>query len=403
MSIVLSTTLTLATNQAATHYIVVFFVAFLISIGLTPLMRVLAIKNGIVDRPDAERKNHRAPIAYLGGVAIFLAWLGGIFTSYFITPHTQSTGQPPINYVDFPIPVVIGAIVVALTGLLDDVYHLRPRFKIGGQFIAAAALAWSGQNLGTQLMVDSFAAIGMELPSLLAYVLGAGLIALFVIGGCNSMNLLDGLDGLAAGVAAIACLGFLFLANYAAMSVVGLPAEFTADRVVYDPVRLVMCLAVLGALLGFLPYNFNPANIFMGDTGSLLLGYLCVTTILLFAQIPTLVLAGLVIFTLPIADSTLAIFRRRLRGQPIFSPDSKHLHHQILLVIQKLNLGANVSVKLAVLVMYFIAAVFAVIGSALVYLGKWYLLPVFVVLFGFIVVNGYKSGRRSASQGVASH
>lgn len=367
----------------------VFFLAFVISLLVTPLMRWLAVRNGIIDQPDLNRKNHLEPVAYLGGVGLFLAWLGGLLLGWLVLPGGTERGTPMGTGV--PLPMVFGATVIMLTGLIDDVYGISPRVKIGGQFMAAAALSLSSQNLGVKLVQDTLAWVGVSPPFLLVYVLGGTLIALFVVGGCNSMNLLDGLDGLAAGVAGIAGLGLLMIT---------VTTGANADDPGRGGAQIANCMAMLGAVLGFLPYNFNPANIFMGDAGSLLLGYLCVSTILLFADAPSggpvLVTAALIVYALPITDMFVTIFRRTLRGQPLSTADKGHLHHKVLAVIRLVVHSPNLSVKLAVLVMYGLAAFFSVLGYSLVFLRWRYVLAAFFSVFGFILVRAYKSARREA-------
>lgn len=364
-------------------YMGVFFTAFFVTLIVTPIMRLLATRNGIVDWPDLKRKNHIEPIPYLGGVAILLGWLAAVGLCYFTVPHTAISGYG-LSYVSFPISILLGAGAITITGLFDDVYGISPRVKVGGQMFAAAALAMD--DVGLSLVEKSFGVVGLELPATVIYVLGTIIIAVFVVGGCNAMNLLDGLDGLAAGVGAIACGGFLVIAATAATR------HGAMGGLTTDPVRIVMCLAVIGTLLGFLAYNFNPASIFMGDAGSLLLGYLCVSTILLFGhglENPLLyVTACLIVFALPITDTSLAIFRRKMRGQPMFSPDNQHIHHLLR--------RSGLSVKRAVGVMYLIALVFAVLGCTMVMLElRWrYVLAVFAVLYGFIMVTSYKVGHR---------
>lgn len=387
--------LTLAQTTSGTvsailaDYIGVLFVAMAVAFVATPINRWLATRNGLVDWPDLSRKNHLEPVAYMGGVAILIGWLGGIAYSYLMTVRGDSAGSAAA--VNFPLPLVFGATVITLTGLVDDIYNISPRVKIGGQFLAAAAMALSSQSLGTKLVIDITQTIGVSIPWPVAYFLGAALLAIFVIGGCNSMNLLDGLDGLAAGVAAIACTGFLVIALYAAVQ---------APDGQIDPVRIVMCLAAIGALLGFLPYNFNPANIFMGDAGSLLVGYLCVSTILLFADSPhsgpKMVMAALIVFGLPIIDTALAIARRVLKSKPVSKGDTDHLHHQFLRTVQSLAMGPNISVKIAVLMLYIVAMAFAFLGCSVVFLRWRYTAMVFVTLLGFLWVGAYKSGRRRA-------
>jgi UDP-GlcNAc:undecaprenyl-phosphate GlcNAc-1-phosphate transferase len=377
------TSLVAAIENLISPHMGVFFIAFVVAYITTPLMRYLAVKNGIVDWPDLRRKAHIEPIAYLGGVAIFLGWLLAICYSFF----------PPLGSglkcgVAVPPHVIIGAGVIALIGLLDDVYGLSPRVKIGGQLVAAAAL--SSLHLGPGIATDFLGLVGLSdfaaTPTgiWVAYALGAFLIAAFVIGGCNAVNLLDGLDGLASGTVAIAMLGFMLIAAFVAAGDLG--------DLTYDPVRIVICLATLGAILGFLPYNFNPANIFMGDAGSLLLGYLCVATILLFGQVRgqslLYITACLIVFAVPITDTSLAIFRRKMRGQPIFSPDNQHIHHLLR--------RSGFSVRNSVFIIWSLAALFAVLGTTMVWVEfRWrYILAVFFVVFGFVFATAYKIGHR---------
>jgi len=372
-------------------YMGVFFAAFIMAFIATPVMHWFAVRYGIVDWPDLRRKKHVEPVAYLGGVAIFLGWLMGVFASFYITPHNQEmlSGQS-LSSVSFPESVVLGAMIIVLVGLFDDVYGISPRVKIGGQLLAAACLVNLG--VGTELIAVSLGEFGIELPYRVSYLLGAAAVTVFVVGGCNAVNLMDGLDGLASGIVAIACLGFLYLAIHAANHIV----DVSEMELLRDPVRIVMVLAVFGAIMGFLPYNFNPANIFMGDAGSLLLGYLCVSTILLFSHVsrlgPLFVLAAIIVVALPITDTSLAIFRRAMRGQPIFEGDSEHLHHQLLRLYQRTRVGPNGAVKLAVLTMYGLGFAFAAIGASLVHLPWVYGMAVFVCIFGFVAVTAYKSG-----------
>lgn len=373
-------------RDVITPYLGVFFVAFFVAFTVTPLMRLLAVRNGIVDWPDLKRKDHIQPVAYLGGVAIFLGWLAGMALCFFRRPSSETVAALDLGSV---IAIILGAIAITLTGLFDDVFHISPRVKVGGQLFAAAALA--SQDVGIRLVESTLTIFGMEgVPQPIVYTLGTIVIAVFVIGGCNAMNLLDGLDGLAAGVGTIANIGFLIIAALVAVRawMAGAPG---GDGLIGDAERIVMCLAMVGAMLGFLPYNFSPATIFMGDAGSLLLGYLCATTILLFTGTTgtgvLLVAACLIVFAVPIIDTMLAIFRRKLAGRPVFSPDTCHIHHMLR--------QAGLSVKQTVLVLYAASALFAAIGCTMVALRVGpYILAVFVVLFGFVMVTAYKYGQR---------
>ncbi|MEM1211706.1 MAG: MraY family glycosyltransferase [Planctomycetota bacterium] len=357
------------------QFLPVLAVAFLVTLLVTPLFRRLAIDNGIVDVPDARRKNHTAPVAYLGGIALFFGWLAGILLVYLGIPGYDRS-------VALPGSLIIGAAAITLCGLFDDVYGIRARVKIGGQLIAAAALA--SQNVGTNITqgLVNLIGLGEMIPGWAVYYGGALLIGVLVIGGCNALNLIDGMDGLAAGVTAIAITGFLIIAGIVATRVPGSG----------DATRIVMCLAILGAVVGFLPYNFRPASIFMGDAGSLLLGYLCVAMFLLFGENAGVqplkyVTACLVVFALPILDSSLAIVRRKLDGKPIFAPDAMHLHHMLK--------RSGLSTIQAVLTMYGIAVLFATIGVTMVaFEARWrWLLLVFFMIYTSLIVAGYRYSR----------
>ena len=385
-------------SQPVVGYMAVFGMALVVSLIATPVMRQLAMRNHVVDWPDKHRKKHIQPVAYLGGVAIFLGWLAGAFCSYLLPLGSSQGPDVTPEYVSFPISVIFGATVITLIGLIDDIYGIRPRMKIGGQFLAAAALSWSGQNLGTAVVIETAANLGLMIPGSVAYLLGTVLIAALVVGGCNAMNLLDGLDGLATGVASIAAVGFLVLS---------LTVAAQNAHPAMDGIRLVMCVSMLGALLGFLPFNFNPAKIFMGDAGSHLLGYLCVTTILLLADPqtghgPMLVLAGLIIFGLPITDALLAILRRSLRGQPIFQPDHEHLHHQVLRWVQRHGLDTNRSVKVAVLIIYLLSVLFAVLGNLMMHVPSWQVFGAVLIVIGVIALRVCRSPQQEQAAGASS-
>ncbi|NJL30654.1 MAG: undecaprenyl/decaprenyl-phosphate alpha-N-acetylglucosaminyl 1-phosphate transferase [Phycisphaerales bacterium] len=385
----------MSVDQVISPFIGVFIAAFLVSLAATPLMRTLARKNGIVDKPDLARKLHREPIPYLGGVAIFLGWIAGM-TACLLAYRYNDAGQIE-RLVNIPISIVFGAGVITLVGLFDDVYGSSPRVKLGGQLLAAAALA--SEKVGFMLVTQLLAVCGITNPPfMLCYIAGAALIAIFVLGGTNAMNLIDGLDGLAAGSAAIMNVGFLAIAVYAMIGTAMADPELTGSDPVADPVRIVLCLAALGAVLGFLPYNFNPASIFMGDAGSLLLGFLAVATILSFAHSsskgPGLVLAGLIVFALPIIDTTLAIIRRKMRGVSISVADKNHLHHQLLRFWQRFNFGPGASVKMTALSLYAVGLALAIFGVLVAVVRVRYSIALSMVFFGFLFVAAYKSGRR---------
>ncbi|MSR18329.1 MAG: undecaprenyl/decaprenyl-phosphate alpha-N-acetylglucosaminyl 1-phosphate transferase [Phycisphaerales bacterium] len=379
--------------SALNTYAPVFVGAFLTTLIATPLVHRVATLAGIIDKPDQQRKHHSYPIAYLGGTAVFLGLLVGLAISY-VGISGPAADLPPV-----PIAVIAGMVAIAFTGLADDIWKWDPRLKIAGQLVAAAALA--AQEVGTGVASGLLQPILGNSDQVLAgfgwaeltngqlyYWIGTALVAVFVLGGCNSANLIDGLDGLLTGTGVIMSLGLIIIALLMA-------AKLPVDDIETTQVaaRVVLPLVLMGALLGFLPWNFNPAVIFLGDCGSLLIGYCLVTSIMLFAEVgyTSLVFAGLIVFALPILDTMLAIVRRKVAGLPMSTPDANHLHHQL-----KRALG---SVRKAVLALYGITICFTGLGiglAAMVLMTQMRTLIVYgiiSVIFLSIVVYAYKIAR----------
>ncbi len=346
-------------------------------------MRRLAVKHGIIDRPNESRKIHKQPIAYLGGAAVFLGIMAAILYSFFASRFTSMLDfHPSVHLDDFGVPapvplsILLGITVIFLIGVVDDISGISPRVKVGGQLLAAAALAIDnvGVKLAAGFMIPVANSLGIHLVDLgtptgptigfmiplpaglyfqgipidIVYWVGTAVIAVSILGLCNASNLIDGLDGLLSGTTAIAAGGLLVLS-------LGLALVDDGPR---DSQRIVLCLALMGACLGFLPHNFNPATIFLGDSGSMLLGFCTCVVILTLGDTGKthLVLAGLLIYTLPIMDMCLAIIRRKLAGKPISAADDQHLHHML-----KRAFG----VKGAVLVLYGMATAFALLGAGI--------------------------------------
>ncbi|MFG0257685.1 MAG: glycosyltransferase family 4 protein [Phycisphaerales bacterium JB043] len=357
-------------------YLPVFIVAFVVTLLATPIMRALAHANGVVDKPDATRKLHKAPVAYLGGAAVFLGVLGGITLSLFgASLNIFGEGENVAIYIEhasvyaqetIPLSIIVGMTVIMLTGLIDDIVGISPRIKIAGQLFAAAALAM--EDVGVKVAQGVLAPLGnlignadlvysLQIPIAipimggehitidLIYWTGTAIIAIGILGACNASNLIDGLDGLLSGVTTIVISGLLILSLMLAQG----------DDGILDAPRIVLCLAVAGACLGFLPHNFKPASIFLGDAGSQLLGYLTIVVIFTLGDTgrTDLVVAGLIIYALPIIDTTLAIVRRKMAGLSISAADHHHLHHM---------LKRAVGVVPAVLLLYGISLVFAALG-----------------------------------------
>ncbi|MCC6909307.1 MAG: undecaprenyl/decaprenyl-phosphate alpha-N-acetylglucosaminyl 1-phosphate transferase [Phycisphaerales bacterium] len=385
----------LTANGVINDYLVVFMVAFLVTLIVTPLVRRIALKARIVDWPDQGRKVHREPVAYLGGVAVFAGLLSGIMTSYITALYHPTLATVPLN-------IVIAMAIIMFTGLFDDVFHWDPNLKVGLQFTAAAVLALDEQIGGrvaagllhpVEEFMNGAMGLAVNLSRLdimpgsgsveidLVYWTGAIIIGAFVIGGCNAANLIDGLDGLLTGTTAIMAASLLVITLVVAAMFPHMAGQLTGTRV-------ILCFALLGAALGFLPHNFRPASIFLGDAGSLLVGFTVIVIILLLGETgyTHLVFAGLIVFGLPILDTTLAIIRRRLNGMPISAPDDNHLHH----MLKRTKLG----VVGAVFVLYAISIAFSSVALLLVLLRARVVYALVIVMAGFIVVIGVKAARR---------
>ena len=390
-------------------YAILLVAAFLVTLLATPIVRRIAIRFDVIDHPDEKRKVHRVPIAYLGGVSVFAGLLVAIVLSYIFTDSVTS------QYASVPLAVVVGMVAITFTGLADDIWGFDPRLKIAGQLVAAAALAI--EDVGVRV-AEGFLAPIMGLPEEamfsdtflpmllnehLYYWVGTALIAIFVLGSCNATNLIDGLDGLLSGVVGIVAIGLLAICL---LSPDPLLMVGEVDPNNLYGARIVLCIALLGAVLGFLPHNMNPATIFLGDCGSLLLGYMCAVIILMLGNEGKthLVFAGLIVFSVPIMDTALAILRRLLAGTSLSAADDQHLHHQI-----KRALGG---VKRAVFSIYGISAIFAMLGVSLAALVTKTDLRVRVIyaialmLFSSIGVIAVKAARRTqyelASKKIAS-
>ncbi|MBL4591786.1 MAG: undecaprenyl/decaprenyl-phosphate alpha-N-acetylglucosaminyl 1-phosphate transferase [Phycisphaerales bacterium] len=388
-------------------YIGVFIIAFVITLLCTPIVRKLAVQNGIVDNPTEARKVHKMPIAYLGGIAVFCGILAGIVYSYFASEISGLIDFYPTEhlvdgmYQPMLSPwIAVGMTSIVLVGLIDDIGGIAPRIKLGGQLVAAAALAVGevGTNVASGLLRPTLGRLldnpdliysiplPMELPmgmgSVLSiditYWVGTAIIGIFVLGACNASNFIDGLDGLLTGVTSIAMVGLIAVALMMAV----------ADDGAFDGPRIVLGLAVLGACLGFLPHNFNPASIFLGDTGPLLLGYCSAVMILSLGDTGKtgLVFAGLVIYSIPIIDTALAIISRKLAGRKMSDADDDHLHHML-----KRAFG----VKGAVFTLYGFGFVFCILGIAMSQFRARFIYALTLLIASYIGVYAIKIARRS--------
>ena len=289
-----------------TTCLAVFVAAFLVALGATVGVRSMALRLGIVDRPDNYRKVHQRAMPRLGGVAIYGAFAAAL-TALYLMP---SMGLAVLvhEHEGAVAGLLAGAAVALLAGIIDDVRGLRPRWKLLFQGIAAGIAVAAGCAL-TEVSNPFGEPVELGLLSVP--------ISVFWLLGCmNAVNLIDGLDGLAAGVCLLVCVT-LFL--------VGL--------IVGEPLLMLLMACLSGAILGFLLFNFHPASIFLGDSGSLLLGFLVGALSLLGpakAAGGAIQLIPLIVLGLPLFDTVLAILRRWSHKLPLSAGDRHHVHHVLL-------------------------------------------------------------------------
>lgn len=305
-----------------------FILAAVISAILTPIAIKIAPKIGAMDVPKDTRRMHDHPIPRFGGLGIYIAMLVSILVC---VPRTEGT-LGTIQVRGF----LAGATIIVIVGLIDDLKGLKAWQKLIGQIIAAIVPCYFSVRIFA--ISNIFTGGYIEFPS----IISIALTILWVVGITNTINLIDGLDGLAAGVSIISCFAVAY-------------TSFLAGR----PETCELVLAIAGAAVGFLFYNFHPAKIFMGDTGSMLLGYCLATmsligvsstkgTVLFVSFIPIIILA------LPIFDTSFAIIRRVANHKPIMMADKGHLHHRIM--------ALGIGQRRAVIALYCISAIMGVAG-----------------------------------------
>ena len=293
------------------------FVAAVVALISTPVVRSLAFRIGAVDVPKDGRRMHDHPIPRMGGLAIFFGFLLSVLVFLPLSLQLRS--------------MLLGAVVIVILGIFDDIYALSAKLKFVVQIIAALMAVLGGNQITVLSNINVFSSEPYWELGWLSYPISV----LWIVAITNAVNLIDGLDGLACGVSTISSMTLLVIALN-----------------VSEPDVAVLTAALAGACIGFLPYNLNPAKIFMGDTGSTFLGFVLATvsiqglfkfyTIFSFA-VPFLMLA------LPIFDTCFAILRRVSKGQSPMAPDRGHIHHRLI--------DMGFSQKQAVAVLYVISAI----------------------------------------------
>lgn len=325
----------------------ILLVTFIASFLLVFLVKKIAIHINAMDMPNA-RKVHKVPMPRLGGLAIYISFLLG-----YIIYGTVSLQM---------LSVLIGGFIIILTGIVDDINPIKARYKLLSQIITAGIVVIYGKLYFNNITLLGFNFI---FPAWINMILSM----FFIVAIINAINLIDGLDGLAAGVSSI---------YFITISVLGIILNK------FGGLDVILSLILLGSTLGFLVHNFPPAKIFMGDTGSMFLGFMIAVIALLgykVATITSIVIPILILF-IPLFDTLLAIFRRIIKRESIGKPDKEHLHHQLLKMTS--------SPTKTILLIYFINIVFSAISILFVLGDKKQAIVVYItvmIFFLFLVLK----------------
>lgn len=338
------------------HVVLAWIATIVLSLCITPLVKRLAFKIGATDKPDKRRVNTKE-MPTIGGLAIYLAYFISMF---FFQPL-------PVEQI---LPLFIGATIIIITGIIDDIKEISPKMKLLGILLAALVIYFIADIKMTTLslpLVGTFELGWLSFPLTIIWILAI----------TNAINLIDGLDGLATGVSIIA-LSTMGIIGYFFLNIMNIPIT-------------IMIFTLVFATLGFLPYNFNPAKIFLGDTGALFLGFMISVMSLQGLKNVTVIslIIPIVILGIPITDTIYAMLRRYLNHMPISSADKHHMHHRLM------SLG--LSHKQTVLSIYAIALLFSMIallyplstiwGSVLLTVAVLFGLELFVELIGLVGEN----------------
>ena len=333
--------------------------AFMIALGmaliLTPVVITFARRTGALDKPDA-RKVHVRPIPRIGGIGIYAAFMVSILVQLVFVELTP-------EFMMSLIGLMVGGTIIVAIGIIDDYCDLPAKVKLLGQILAAVVLV-VGFDVRIDFITDPLGDfIYLELFAIPATIF-------WIVGLTNTVNLIDGLDGLAAGVSSIAAITIFLVAMEE-----GIP--FVA----------MVTAALAGAAVGFLYYNFNPARIFMGDTGSMFLGFM-LAGISVVGAVKSAATIALIVpilaLGLPILDTTFAIVRRMRNHRPIFKPDKGHLHHRLL--------AHGFTQKQAVLLMYVVSALFGLCALALTAVSMQAAILIILIVAAVVFIGARKLG-----------
>ena len=338
----------------------IILVVFSFVVLIMPVVMKIAKQVNAMDIPN-ERKVHKEPMPRLGGLAIFLGFLLGYMLFCSQTPQM--------------ISILIGSFVLILVGMIDDINPIKPLSKFIGQTIAAIIVVYYGN-----IVMQDISAYGLYMNF---GIFAKPITIFFILGVINCLNLIDGLDGLAGGIATI-----FFITISIIISIMG----------IYNGLDAALSLIMIGATLGFLVYNFHPAKIFMGDSGSMFLGYIIsVISLLGFKNVTlTSFLVPILILAIPILDTLFAIIRRLLKKESFAKADKEHFHHQILK-------RAGNQTK-TVLIIYFIQILFS--SASIVYvlrnpkLGQIIYIILLIIILWIILTTNIIFDRKKISEDI---
>ncbi|MEN9249419.1 MAG: MraY family glycosyltransferase [Gloeomargarita sp. GXS_bins_116] len=290
------------------YHLLAFLLAAGVVLGVTPWVKRWGLQVGSVDLPN-ERKIHRQPMVRIGGVAIFVGYVLALLVVWWAGGFVDAQGQPLRAQADAQIwATTVGGLGFFLIGLVDDLFSLSPGVRLVLQMVVAGAVwAWG-------VRIDFVTLPGLGLVSVGSWSLP--LTLLWLVGMANAINMVDGVDGLAAGVSGIAAVVLLVVTQFLG-----------------QPAAALLAAALAGACLGFLRYNFNPAQIFMGDGGAYFMGFTLAAmgVIGLVKRVTTAaVVLPYIILAVPLLDMTWVVIDRLRRGKSPFFPDQRHLHHRLL-------------------------------------------------------------------------
>ncbi len=344
---------------------IAFLLAFITSFVVTPYTMRLAHKIGAIDIPD-KRKVHKKPIPRLGGLAIISGFIVSIIYLLIVlnienTIQLNGIEQYGIKLLGF----FIGILILGITCFIDDSKNIPALLKLLAQVLAAIIVVMCGVKI--DIIAIPLLEKNINLSNIVSYIFTIG----WIVGITNAINLIDGLDGLSSGISLISCISLLIIFATNGSSILS----------------IILITALAGGIVGFLPFNFNPAKTFVGDVGSNFLGFsLAVISILGVAKTYTVLvlIAPLIVLGLPIFDTIFAIFRRIIKGKSlkaVFKPDKGHLHHRLM--------AKGYTQKQAVLILYGLSATLGMFAIILLDSGLWKALS-FVLLVISIIAMGYK-------------